>query len=104
MRKSSRHTAGGVMLGEPIRGQNIREALVSRREGVWIIGAFFLVHRRISLLLGIQAIAHRRLERLVVRGEWTIFQSAAHINPTRALRWQDERLVASQALRNSLVF
>src|SRR5581483_5380525 len=104
MRESSRHTPGSVMLGQPIGSQNIRKALISRREGVWIIGAFLLVHCRISLLLGVQGITHRRLERLVVGGERTIFQSAAHINPTRAIGMQDERLVASQSLSTGFLF
>src|SRR5581483_5062230 len=104
MRESSRHTPGSVMLGESIGSQNIRKALVSRREGVWIIGAFFLVHCRISLLLGIQGIAHWRLKRLVVGGKWTIFQSAAYVNPTRAIWMQDERLVASQSLSTGFLF
>src|SRR2546423_4133078 len=76
-----RHSAGSVMLRQAIRGEHVRETRVAGREGVSVVGPLLLLRGRILAVLRIECIRHRRLERLVMRGERAILQSARHVDP-----------------------
>src|SRR5438067_5207605 len=45
-----------------------------------------------------QRIFHRRFQRLVMRRQWAVFQSARNVEPSFAIGVHDERLVAGQSV------
>ena len=92
------HAAGGVVLGEPIRRQDVRKARIVGLRGIGVIGALLRFGRRIGRVLWIQRILNRRFQRLVVRGQRAILQSAGDEDPADAVGMQDERLVAGESV------
>ncbi len=95
MRERTGHAAGGVMLGEAVGGEHVREFNVGRT-GVVIAGARFAIGLRIGLPVGVKRIFHRGFERLVVRRKWTVGQTDRDPDPAEAVGVEDERLVAFQ--------
>src|SRR6185312_16697471 len=55
-----------------------------------------LESRRVYIAIGIERIGKHRFQWFVVRGQRTIFQSAADVNPTYAVRVHNERLVSAK--------
>src|SRR5437868_5313244 len=92
------HAAGGVVLGEPVGGQNERKP-GSMRRSVGIVRTLFAVRSRIRLL-PIKRILHQRLKRLVVRGERPVFQTASYIEPAQAVGMKCEWPGSAQSLRS----
>ena len=97
MRKRARHAARRVVLGQAIGREHEREALIAQ-VGVAVVGTNLLVDRRIGRVLGIKRIAEGRFQRLVVRGQRTVFQAAGDVQPADAVGMQDERLVAGDGI------
>ena len=94
----ARHAARRVMLGEAIGREHVRKALVGER-GVGIVGTLLPIGRRIRLRRsGYSAIAERRFQRLVVRRQRTVLQSAGDEQPGDSVGMQDERLVAGDGI------
>src|SRR6185312_6102435 len=97
VRERTAHASGGVMFGESIRGEYVREALVVG-ESVSIVGALFFLGRRIVRTIGIKFVFHYGFKWLVMRGERTVFESAGDPQPAHAIRMHDEWLVSSDRL------
>src|SRR5579872_1115489 len=95
MRKSAGHSSCSVMFGEAVGCEHMGEFGITGRLGIRIIWTLFLIRRRVCLLL-IQRILDNRFERLVVRGQRTIFQPARHIDPAHAVGMQRERSGATE--------
>src|SRR3954453_7390621 len=93
MREAARHSASGVVLGEPIRGQYVGKALVGRIR-VLVVGALHRICGGILRDVRIQQIVTGRLQRFVVGGQRAIFQSARDPDPAHAVRMHDEGLIA----------
>ena len=87
--------ARGVVLGETVRGEDVREARVGRRR-VRVVGTLLPIGRGIRELIGIEIVGEVRFERLVVRGQRSVFQSRGDVEPADAVGMHDERRVAGE--------
>src|SRR5947209_13072370 len=104
MREVTGHAAGGVMLGEPISAEYIREACIAILERIRIIRTLHLLRGGIDLHFRIERVSADALQRFIVRGQRSILQSAWHPDPSRTVRVHDERLVTSQSVIASGIF
>src|SRR5437660_9867485 len=98
MRKITGHAAAGVVFSQAIGAENIGEAGVATFEGIRVIRTLHLFGDGIHRYLRIERIAADALQRLVMRGQWPIFQAAGNPDPSSAIRMHDERLIASQGI------
>src|SRR5579885_1250545 len=83
------HSTCGVMLGQAIRRKYMRKTFVVW-EAVSVVWALLLLSRRIVGMLRIQLVLDYRLQRLVMRRQRTVFQSALNPQPAHAVRMHDE--------------
>src|SRR5258707_22281 len=96
------------MLREPVGHHHERKAGVWR-SSVLVPWWGFRLRRRMCLALGIERVADRRLERLVVSGQRSIVKTDRDPDPSEAIAMQKERLVTCQSriafgvLRRSIV-
>ncbi len=92
------HAAGGVMLGESIRGEHVR---VYVGAGITCTGRTQIVlaredHSRGILLLRIERVGDGRLLRFVVRWQRSVHHTLRSEQPALAVGLHDERVVASE--------
>ena len=95
-----RHAARGVVLGQPVGGDDEREhvgAGLAVGGVVRILGPVEALAQRVALL-AVERVVERRLVRLVVDRQRTVHQPGGHEQPAQAVRVQGERLVARQGI------
>ena len=97
MRQRARHAARGVVLGQAIRGEDVREALVGRIR-IRIVRTLHRVRRRVAQLRRIEIVRLVGLERLVVRGQRSVLEARRNVEPSETVRMHDERRVAGERL------
>src|SRR5438309_6693831 len=101
MTEESRHTAGGMMLGQPIGCKNKGESRVTRwRESIFLAGKPMYGRVRVAR---VKRVVHRRLERLVVRWHRSILQTARNVKPPEAIFMQHEGRVTRDCIKPVLV-
>src|SRR5579864_6384104 len=93
VRQVAAHGAAGVVFGQTICAQHVREAMIALRS-IGIVGPFLFVCRRIGAVLRIEHISYRTFQRLVMRGQRSILQPAGYPDPAHAVRMHDERFIA----------
>ncbi len=79
--KRARHSARSVMLGEAIRRQHVREARIAGRLARRDCPAALSFAPEDWCAARYSGLANERLQRLVVRGQRAIFQSAGDVQP-----------------------
>ena len=93
------HRAGGVVLGQPARGEDEREdvCVQLRRAGVHAVpGPDVLLADRVALL-AVDRVAERRLDGLVVRGHRAVEEPRWHVERPLPVALHDERVHAGDA-------
>src|SRR5690348_13543107 len=93
----ARHRAGGVLLGEAICRDDVGELRVLQPV-VGHVGAVERHHTGVVGAGGIELVAHRRLGRLVVRGQRAVFQAGWDVDPAAPVRLHDERVGAGDGV------
>ena len=97
VRKCASHSSRCVMFSEAISREHVRKARIPRRVCIRIIRTLFLLCRWIWPLR-VQRISQQRLQRLVMRRQRPILQSAGNVQPADAVRMKNEWSRAAKCL------
>ena len=97
MRKCASHSPGCVMFSQAISREHVRKTRVTRGVCIRIIRPLFLLCRRIRSLR-VQRISQQGLQRLVMRRQRPILQSAGNVQPAHAVRMKNKWPRAAKCL------
>src|SRR5438132_12050654 len=101
MTEETRHTSGGMMLGQPVSGKNKRKSRVT-----WWCEPIFLagkpMHSRVRVAR-VERVVHRRLARFVGGRHRSILQTARDVKPAEAVFMQHEGRIPANRLTAALV-